>query len=168
MFAMFLMTTRAGILLLLGSLHLFYTFSGPMLRPRDPALQIQMATISPGITRDATMWEFWMGFNVSHSMAVMLFGLIYGFLAIFTYGPAFLVHLLAGSRANDALRTACGSQSLLVQGTSCGRRNLLDLLCCQHRHGTHLTAHSSRTLSAVRPTSGIGLHGHIHPIGSKK
>ena len=28
------------------------------------------------------MWNFWVGFNISHSMAAILFGLIYGFLAI--------------------------------------------------------------------------------------
>ena len=28
------------------------------------------------------MWSLWIGFNISHSMAAMLFGLIYGFLAI--------------------------------------------------------------------------------------
>ena len=28
------------------------------------------------------MWGFWMGFNITHSMAAMLFGLIYGFLAL--------------------------------------------------------------------------------------
>ena len=28
------------------------------------------------------MWSFWIGFNISHSMAAMLFGLIYAFLAI--------------------------------------------------------------------------------------
>lgn len=28
------------------------------------------------------MWRCWVGFNASHSIAAMLFGLIYGFLAI--------------------------------------------------------------------------------------
>ncbi len=28
------------------------------------------------------MWRCWIGFNASHSMAAMLFGLIYGFLSI--------------------------------------------------------------------------------------
>jgi hypothetical protein len=28
------------------------------------------------------MWRFWIGFNISQAMAAILFGLIYGFLAI--------------------------------------------------------------------------------------
>lgn len=76
------MVASAAVLLTLGTLHLVLTFVGPKLRPRDPALQIRMSEVSPGITKEATMWDFWMGFNISHSMAAMLFGLIYGFLAM--------------------------------------------------------------------------------------
>jgi hypothetical protein len=28
------------------------------------------------------MWRCWMGFNVSHSMGLILFGLVYGYLAL--------------------------------------------------------------------------------------
>ncbi|MCI4569490.1 hypothetical protein [Lysobacter sp. CFH 32150] len=41
-----------------------------------------MSEVSPVITKETTMWRCWVGFNISHSMAAMLFGLIYGFLAI--------------------------------------------------------------------------------------
>jgi hypothetical protein len=77
-----LMAASAAVLLTLGTLHLVLTFVGPKLRPRDPTLQIRMSEVSPGITKDATMWDFWVGFNISHSIAAMLFGLIYGFLAM--------------------------------------------------------------------------------------
>src|SRR6202011_5373134 len=46
------------------------------------ALQISMRQISPVITKETTMWRAWVGFNASHSMGAILFGLIYGFLAI--------------------------------------------------------------------------------------
>lgn len=69
-------------MLLLGTLHLVYTFLGPELRPRDPALQRRMDEVSPVITSETTMWRCWIGFNASHSMAAMLFGLVYGYLAI--------------------------------------------------------------------------------------
>lgn len=82
MTATILMVASAAVLLTLGTLHLVLTFVGPKLRPRDAALQLRMSEVSPGITKEATMWDFWMGFNISHSMAAMLFGLIYGFLAI--------------------------------------------------------------------------------------
>ncbi|MGE0625962.1 MAG: hypothetical protein AB7I04_09640 [Pseudomonadales bacterium] len=69
-------------MLLLGTLHLVYTFLGPELRPRDPALQRRMDEVSPVITSETTMWRCWIGFNASHSMAAMLFGLVYGYLTI--------------------------------------------------------------------------------------
>jgi hypothetical protein len=77
-----LMVFSAGIMLALGLTHLVYTFWGPKLTPRDPALQISMSQISPVITKETTMWRAWVGFNASHSMGAILFGLIYGFLAI--------------------------------------------------------------------------------------
>ena len=82
MIAKVLMVSSASIMLTLGVLHLVYTFSGPKLTPRDPALQVSMSHISPVITSETTMWQTWIGLNASHSMGAILFGLIYGFLAI--------------------------------------------------------------------------------------
>ena len=76
-----LMAVSAGILLTLGTIHLVYTFWGPRLLPRDPALHASMSKISPILTKETTMWRAWVGFNASHSMGAILFGLIYGFLA---------------------------------------------------------------------------------------
>jgi len=76
------MVASAAILLLLGTLHLIYTFSGSKLTPRDAALQARMGEVSPVITSETTMWRCWVGFNASHSMSAMLFGLIYGYLAL--------------------------------------------------------------------------------------
>src|SRR6266487_3798173 len=77
-----LMIASAGILLVLGLIHLAYTFWGPQLTPRDPGLQATMSQISPVLTRETTMWKAWVGFNASHSMGAILFGLVYGYLAI--------------------------------------------------------------------------------------
>ena len=82
MFAQSLMVLSAAIVFTLGTLHLLYTFRGPKLTPRDPALRAQMEQVSPVITRQTTMWRAWIGFNATHSMGAMLFGLIYGYLAI--------------------------------------------------------------------------------------
>jgi len=76
------MILSASVILTLGILHLIYTFWGPKLRPRDAALQVSMSKISPVITKETTMWRAWVGFNASHSMGAILFGLIYGYLAI--------------------------------------------------------------------------------------
>lgn len=77
-----LMVASAGIILLLGVIHLRYTFWGTKLTPRDPALQVSMSQISPVISRDTTMWKTWIGFNASHGMGAVLFGLVYGYLAL--------------------------------------------------------------------------------------
>ena len=82
MLAQMLMLLSAATLLLLGTAHLIYTFSGDKLKPRDRDLQHAMMQDHPRITRQTTMWRAWVGFNASHSMGAMLFGLIYGFLAI--------------------------------------------------------------------------------------
>ncbi|HEX3280704.1 MAG TPA: hypothetical protein VHR36_05690 [Pyrinomonadaceae bacterium] len=82
MIARVLMVISAGIILALGVLHLAYTFWGTKFTPRDQGLQVSMMKVSPVITRETTMWRAWVGFNASHSMALVLFGLIYCFLAI--------------------------------------------------------------------------------------
>jgi hypothetical protein len=76
------MVLSASIVLSLGVAHLVYTFWGPNLTPRDPALQISMSQISPVITGETTMWRAWVGFNASHSMGLILFGLVFGYLAL--------------------------------------------------------------------------------------
>jgi len=80
--ARILMVLSASIIFTLGVAHLVYTFRGPLLTPRDPALQVSMSQISPVITKETTMWRAWMGFNASHSMGLILFGLVFGFLAL--------------------------------------------------------------------------------------
>ena len=82
MAARILMVLSASIVLTLGVIHLVYTFWGPNLTPRDPELQISMSQIAPVITRETTMWRCWVGFNASHSMGLILFGLVFGFLAL--------------------------------------------------------------------------------------
>jgi len=80
--APFLVAASAAILLLLGLAHLLFTFHGPKLLPRDPELRTRMQEVSPVITRQTTMWKAWIGFNASHSVALILFGAVYGYLAL--------------------------------------------------------------------------------------
>jgi hypothetical protein len=80
--AKILMVLSASIVFTLGVVHLVYTFWGPNLTPRDPALQISMSQISPVISKETTMWRCWVGFNASHGMGLLLFGLVFGFLAL--------------------------------------------------------------------------------------
>ena len=95
--APFLVAASAAIVLLLGLIHLLYTFSGPKLLPRDSELQTRMKEVSPVITKQTTMWKAWIGFNASHSYGLILFGAVYGYLALvhsaFLFQSVFLIVL---------------------------------------------------------------------------
>lgn len=82
MLASKLVAASALIVLLFGSLHLLYTFNGPKLHPRDPAVMLAMQNTTPVITRETTLWRATLGFNATHSMGLMLFGLVYAYLAL--------------------------------------------------------------------------------------
>ena len=82
MIARLLVVASAAIVLALGCVHLVYTFFGSRLAPRDPSLQSAMAEVPLVLTRQTTMWKAWVGFNASHSMGAILFGLVYGYLAL--------------------------------------------------------------------------------------
>jgi hypothetical protein len=76
------MLLSAGVVFMLGIIHLVYTFSGTKLMPRDPSLQVSMSLATPVITKDTTMWRCWVGFNATHSTGLILFGLVFGYLAL--------------------------------------------------------------------------------------
>lgn len=80
--AAWLVAISAAIFLFLGVVHLLYTFGGRKLHPRDPALEEAMKQSHPGLTRRTTMWDAWVGFNASHSLGAILYGLLYGYLAL--------------------------------------------------------------------------------------
>ncbi len=85
MLAQILITSSAGIFLMLGTLHLVYTFASRKFSPRDDELTEKMKLISPIISRQTTMWCAWIGFNASHSVGAMMFGLVYANLAMFHF-----------------------------------------------------------------------------------
>ena len=64
-------------MLLLGLIHLVYTFFGQRLHPSNAQVTQQMQNDSPRLTSQTTMWLAWIGFNASHSLGAILFGVIY-------------------------------------------------------------------------------------------
>jgi hypothetical protein len=92
-----LIAGSAAIFMLLGLIHLVYTFYVPRLLPRDRDLRARMQEVSPVITRETTMWKAWVGFNASHSYSLILFGAVYGYLAVahsdFLFQSVFLLSL---------------------------------------------------------------------------
>jgi len=80
--APWLVMASAAIILLLGLVHLLYTFHGAQLHPRDATLEARMKEVSPVLTRETTMWKAWIGFNASHGFGAIFFGAVYGYLAL--------------------------------------------------------------------------------------
>jgi hypothetical protein len=85
-----LIAASASIALALGVAHLVFTLFGSKLKPRDPALEARMNEVSPVISSQTTMWKVWIGFNASHSFSAILFGSVYGYLALAQ--PTMLFH----------------------------------------------------------------------------
>lgn len=80
-----LLILGCAVFVILGAAHLWLTLFSNKIEPRDAALVDAMKTISPMLTRQTTMWKAWVGFNVSHSLGAILFGLIYIVLALENY-----------------------------------------------------------------------------------
>jgi hypothetical protein len=139
--AKLLMVLSASIVLTLGVLHLVSTFWGPSLTPRDPALQIGMSQSSPIMTNETTMWQCWVGFNATHSMGLILFGLVFGYFALaqgqLLFRSPFL--LVVG------LAMLCGLVVLCKVFFPCAshrRQHFFGMLCGQHCALASLTMRS--------------------------
>ena len=59
-----------------------YTFFSNKFLARDSNTVEKMKMTSPILTRNTTMWKAWIGFNASHSLGVIFFGLINIIIAI--------------------------------------------------------------------------------------
>jgi hypothetical protein len=79
--AQYLISASAAIMFALGVIHFAYTFWGPKLTPRDAGLRASMRETTLVLTRETSVWDAWIGFNASHSLGAMLFGLVYAYLA---------------------------------------------------------------------------------------
>ena len=80
--AYILIAASAAVIGTLGSLHLLYTYHGNKLDPRDPAVREAMQRTTPVITRQTSVWRATKGFNASHSLGIIAFALVYGYLAL--------------------------------------------------------------------------------------
>lgn len=82
MLGQILLIISSIIILLLGVLHLVYTFFTDKFYPRDTTLLTTLQSAVPIISSQTTIWKGLLGFNASHSIGFILFGLIYSYLAI--------------------------------------------------------------------------------------
>jgi len=74
MFSQYLIIFGAAIFLLLGTLHLYYTFFSNKFLARNAEAVKAMQQTSPIISKGTTMWKAWIGFNGSHSLGAIFFG----------------------------------------------------------------------------------------------
>lgn len=76
MIAQGLILAGSGIILLLGTAHLYFTFFTDFFVPKDSALvkNMEVATISRA--KGTNLWNAWIGFNGSHSAGAIFFGII--------------------------------------------------------------------------------------------
>jgi hypothetical protein len=61
MLAQILIALGAGLMGLLGTIHIIYTFFTSKLEPRDAAAIDVMKATSPVLTRRTTLWNGWIG-----------------------------------------------------------------------------------------------------------
>jgi hypothetical protein len=68
--------------LVLGTIHLLYTFFTNKFSSRNAGLDEVMKKSFPVLTKQTTMWKAWIGFNASHSFGAMYIGFVNLFLAL--------------------------------------------------------------------------------------
>jgi|ERR1017187_810135 hypothetical protein len=72
--------------IVLGAIHIIYTLMDirvpRKLTPYDDSVRVSMQKSTLALTKQTTMWRAWVGFNISHGIGVLFFGLIYLTLAL--------------------------------------------------------------------------------------
>lgn len=80
----YLWIAGSSIFFVLGTIHLIYTFFTNKFSVRDRDTEERMKQTSPVLTKKTTMWKAWVGFNASHSIGAIFFGLT-NFIFAFSY-----------------------------------------------------------------------------------
>lgn len=66
----------------LGGSHLLMLFRTPKLHPSDAALTEQMSRATIPLSDATTVGRLWVGFNASHSLGALGFGVTYAYLGL--------------------------------------------------------------------------------------
>ena len=85
MAAKYLWILGSAIYLMLGTLHLLYTFFTNKFYAKDRNTVQLMKQTHPLLTKETTMWKAWVGFNGSHSAGAIFFAVINLFMACFYF-----------------------------------------------------------------------------------
>lgn len=69
------------IFIILGTIHLVYTFFTHKFSSKNRIVIREMKTSHLNLTKETTIWKAWIGFNASHSIGVIFIGVINFYLA---------------------------------------------------------------------------------------
>ena len=64
------------IFIILGTVHLVYTFFTNKFSSKNEKAITEMKSSNPILTNETTLWKAWIGFNASHSIGAIFFGVI--------------------------------------------------------------------------------------------
>ena len=82
-----LLIAGASIFLLLGTVHGIFTFADLIepryFTPRDPGLLVAMQQSTIAFHPRINLWQAWMGFNLTHSLGLVMFGGAFLYIGIF-------------------------------------------------------------------------------------
>jgi len=67
----------------LGVIHLIYTLWANKFNPSHQSVMDSMKQSALVITNETTMWKAWIGFNISHSLGLIVIAVLYFVLASF-------------------------------------------------------------------------------------
>lgn len=79
--AAILILTSAFICLCLGTAHIYLTLFTSAFDPRDEAVKHLLNNTNPRLTNETTFANAAIGFHISHSLGIIIFALIFGYLA---------------------------------------------------------------------------------------
>lgn len=88
MIAKYIWELGSLIFIVLGSIHLVYTFFTNKFSSKNKKVLTEMKSSNPNLTKETTIWKAWIGFNASHSIGAMFIGIINFYLA-FEYFSTF-------------------------------------------------------------------------------
>jgi hypothetical protein len=108
-----LLVTLGGLVFLaLGALHgavsLRDVWNPTNFTPTDPALRLAMQQSGIAFHPEVNLWKAWLGFNLTHSLGLVLFG--GGFVYVGMFAPS----AFAASRALQALAVSVSATYLVI------------------------------------------------------
>ena len=128
MMAQLLWIAGALIVLVLGTLHLAYTFFTDKFCSRNTNVVEEMKQSFPRLTNKTTLWKAWIGFNASHSVGAIFIGLVNIILAIQYFELLKAILSFTNAEYTHPRFLSLPGETILVQNSIYGDINYIALL----------------------------------------